>query len=78
MDIITLVIVILVIMSISLLATHAWVALWDGIGALLKKLFHIGKKDKINWHSLDQESQNQPKGKIAAKKEVISENERLY
>lgn len=44
-------------MIISLIALHLWVGIIDGIIGGLKKLFHIGKKDKAVWHTLNEEQQ---------------------
>lgn len=76
MDIILLIVGILAAMTISLIAIHLWVGIWDTIIAGIKKLFCIGKKETINWHTLD-ESKVVKKSDTIHSKSQTSENERL-
>ncbi|MEG0275593.1 MAG: hypothetical protein RR630_01045 [Coprobacillus sp.] len=78
MDIVGIMIVLGVCILISFIAMHFWVFICDNIIGGLKRLFHIGKKENINWHSLDEKTENISKDSIKQSKEDISENERLY
>lgn len=77
MDIILLILAILALMAISLLATHLWIAIWDSITGILKRIFHI-KKKTINWHTLDKENQTISKDDLDQTTGQVTENEKLY
>lgn len=57
MSVFQLIILVFAGMSISLIAIHLWVGIIDGIIVVLKKLFHIKRKEKITWHTLDGKKQ---------------------
>lgn len=78
MDYILLGIGILIAMTISLIATHLWVGMWDGVIALLKKLFRVKKKNTVNWHTIDEKKQNRAKKETEKSNEEINESESLW
>ncbi|MEG0365509.1 MAG: hypothetical protein RR585_01645 [Coprobacillus sp.] len=78
MDIFYLVIMILGGMTLSLIAIYVWVGMWDGIIAVIKRIFRINKKQKVNWHTLEGNDQSISKEQIEQSKDSISEDERLY
>lgn len=78
MDLILLVIAIIVMMTISLIAAHLWVGIWDGVIALLKNLFRIKRKPTVNWHTLEEDKQKKSKTDLEKTNTEISENESLY
>ena len=61
-------------MTISLIAIHLWIGLIDGIIAVLRKVFHIRKKNKTTWHTLD-DNQQKPPRHIGAKKTYMQDRE---
>lgn len=64
MEIIIFILSILILMTLSLLATHLWIGFWDTIIHRIKKLLGIHPKKETNWHSL--------------KKDEIEEDDSLY
>ena len=69
--------VIVVLMIISLMATHLWVFLCDCVVSFFSFLNPFKKKKEIRWHTLDENTTTKNQNEVGKTKVDIYENEHL-